>query len=254
MPKHDLFLSHATEDKGDVVWPITVSLWAKGVIDIWIDEVALEPSKSIRKGIEQGLVDSSYIVAILTPSYFNKHWTELEFDSAITLQSRIIPIWHNVSSKDVKKFSPMLASIKGLRFSDGPDQIAERIVTLLERDKKSPYFKKADLRKERELFWYMARCYVQKAIGILDKELEDYLNSIELPTGVPTWYHHCMQQLGLTQNEILSLRNGFTTPLTDREAVTAMMTIFKERSGAWAPPEPGSKELAERMSSKKPPT
>ncbi|WP_053749130.1 toll/interleukin-1 receptor domain-containing protein [Streptomyces sp. MMG1533] len=112
MTQHDLFISHAWEDKDGFVRPLAERLRTLG-IDVWYDEYALSMGDSLSASIDKGLRNSRFGAVILSPSFFKKPWPEYEFRSLVALESgrekRILPIWYNVTRDDVLSYSPNLA-------------------------------------------------------------------------------------------------------------------------------------------------
>jgi hypothetical protein len=72
---YDAFISHATEDKEDIVRPLAQLLKDYG-FRIWFDEFELEIGDSLRESIDKGLVNSRYGIVILSPKFLNKNWTK----------------------------------------------------------------------------------------------------------------------------------------------------------------------------------
>ncbi|MEE1830766.1 toll/interleukin-1 receptor domain-containing protein [Streptomyces sp. SP17KL33] len=110
--EHDLFISHASEDKDALVRPLAEKL-KSFTLDVWYDEYSLSVGDSLSASIDKGLKLSSFGVVILSPSFFAKPWPEYEFRSLVALESgrakRIIPVWFNVERDEVLNFSPHLA-------------------------------------------------------------------------------------------------------------------------------------------------
>ena len=108
----DLFISHASEDKADIALPLTSALKARGV-RVWIDSHQLAPGDSLRRKIDEGLRESQFGVVILSKWFFRKEWTQKELDALvgreIGKEKVIIPVWHGVTSADVRQHSPLLA-------------------------------------------------------------------------------------------------------------------------------------------------
>ena len=111
-PEHDAFISHATEDKDDLVRPLAEALQAAG-FDIWYDEFSLTVGDSLRKSIDIGLANSRFGIVVLSPDFFAKKWTEYELNGLVAKEMEggkvILPIWHKVSKDQVLGFSPPLA-------------------------------------------------------------------------------------------------------------------------------------------------
>lgn len=109
---YDAFISHATEDKDDLVRPLARMLKEYG-FRIWYDEFELEIGDSLRESIDQGLVNSRYGIVIISEKFLDKNWTKYELNSLVAKEIEgekvILPIWHNVTKEQILKYSPMLA-------------------------------------------------------------------------------------------------------------------------------------------------
>lgn len=68
---HDVFISHASEDKDDFVRPLANALIARG-LEVWYDEMTLRIGDSLRQKIEKGLANSRVGLVILSPSFIKK--------------------------------------------------------------------------------------------------------------------------------------------------------------------------------------
>jgi hypothetical protein len=110
--QYDVFISHASEDKDEIVRPLAFALQEAG-LRVWYDEFELRIGDSLRRKIDKGLANSRFGVVVLSHAFFNKGWTNYELDGivtrAITGEQIILPIWHNISKKEVIQFSPSLA-------------------------------------------------------------------------------------------------------------------------------------------------
>lgn len=129
---HDVFISHASEDKDDVVRALAEGLRSAG-LDVWYDEFALRVGDSLRRKIDQGLASSRFGLVVLSPSFFAKEWPQRELDGLVQLEvagrARILPIWHKVSRDEVARFSPTLADKVALNTTTMTvDKIAEELV------------------------------------------------------------------------------------------------------------------------------
>lgn len=109
---YDAFISHASEDKNAIVRPLATAIQKMG-FHVWYDEFELRVGDSLRQSIDRGLVNSRYGIVILSPAFFSKNWPQYELNglTARELEGHkvILPVWHNVTKKDVLKFSPSLA-------------------------------------------------------------------------------------------------------------------------------------------------
>lgn len=69
---YDAFISHATEDKEDLVRPLAARLLELGFA-IWYDEFQLKVGDSLRRSIDRGLANSRFGIVVLSPSFFAKN-------------------------------------------------------------------------------------------------------------------------------------------------------------------------------------
>jgi hypothetical protein len=110
--EYDVFISHASEDKDDVVRPLAHALRLEG-LRVWYDEFELKIGDSLRRKIDKGLANSKFGIVVLSKDFIRKGWTNYELDGIITKsvsgEQIVLPIWHNISKKEVIDFSPSLA-------------------------------------------------------------------------------------------------------------------------------------------------
>ncbi len=109
---HDVFISHASEDKDVFVRPLANALISEG-LNVWFDEMTLRIGDSLRQKIDKGLANSKVGLVILSPSFIDKGWTNYELDGIVTRavsgEQVLLPIWHNITKQQVVDFSPSLA-------------------------------------------------------------------------------------------------------------------------------------------------
>lgn len=108
----DVFISHASEDKDEIVRPLAVALQAGG-LKVWYDEFELRIGDSLRQKIDRGVAQSRFGVIVLSQSFFTKGWTNYELDGLVTRsvtgEQILLPIWHKLSKQEVIRYSPSLA-------------------------------------------------------------------------------------------------------------------------------------------------
>jgi hypothetical protein len=108
----DVFISHASEDKGSVVRPLAHAL-SDGGLKVWYDEFELKMGDSLRRKIDTGLARSRFGIVVLSRSFFRKGWPNYELDGlvtrAITGEQVLLPIWHEITKSELIEFSPSLA-------------------------------------------------------------------------------------------------------------------------------------------------
>lgn len=118
--QYDFFISHASEDKDDIVRRLADALKNNG-FEVWYDEFELKIGDSLRKKIDAGLINSRFGIVIISPSFVKKNWTEYELNGMVAREMNghkvILPIWHKISKDEVLKFSPTLADKMALNTS-----------------------------------------------------------------------------------------------------------------------------------------
>lgn len=109
---HDVFISHASEDKDEIVRALANALVNEG-LDVWYDEFSLRIGDSLRQKIDRGLARSRVGLVVLSPSFISKGWPNYELDGIVTRtvsgEQILLPIWHNITKQQVVDFSPSLA-------------------------------------------------------------------------------------------------------------------------------------------------
>jgi TIR domain len=132
---YDVFISHAGEDKEDFVRPL-VKLLQSHRVEVWYDEFTLTPGMSLRRSIDAGLMKSRFGVVVLSPSFFGKDWPEWELNGLVQRQlsgtrSVILPIWHNVTHREVAQYSLPLADIIAIQSSAGVEDVVDRLLNTI---------------------------------------------------------------------------------------------------------------------------
>ena len=117
--EYDVFVSHACEDKEDFVDEFVDELKKQG-LKVWYDTNKLKWGDSMREKIDKGLAKSKYGVVVLSPNYIaeNKYWTKAELNGLFQIESIngkvILPIWHNLTKKQIVEYSPIIADRKAM--------------------------------------------------------------------------------------------------------------------------------------------
>ena len=136
---HDVFISHASEDKDEFVRPLASALMSHG-LDVWFDELTLRIGDSLRQKIDKGLANSRVGLVVLSPSFIAKGWTNYELDGIVTRtvsgDQILLPIWHNITKQQVVDFSPSLADkVARSTATHTVGEIAKEIADLLNSKK-----------------------------------------------------------------------------------------------------------------------
>ena len=133
--EYDVFVSHASEDKEEVVRPLVNALQAGG-LRVWYDEIEMKIGDSLRRKIDKGLASSRFGVVVFSKSFLKKGWTNYELDGLVTRSvggdQILLPIWHNVTKKEIIEYSPSLADkLARSTSTHTAEEIAEEIVDLI---------------------------------------------------------------------------------------------------------------------------
>jgi hypothetical protein len=133
--KTRLFLSHASEDKQDVVIPLYNRL-AQEEFTVWFDQVELTMGDSLLDKISNALAQTDYGVVVFSRAFFEKRWTRLELDGLFQLETEkrkvILPIWHNVDHDFIAQHSPILAGRLAAVWQRGIDRVVDNIKRAIE--------------------------------------------------------------------------------------------------------------------------
>ena len=110
--EYNVFISHASEDKDTVVRPLANALLQRG-LKVWYDEFELKIGDSLRRKIDKGLANSRFGIVVLSRSFIRKGWTNYELDGiiskAVSGEQVMLPIWHEITKKEIVDYSPSLA-------------------------------------------------------------------------------------------------------------------------------------------------
>ncbi|MFF2849659.1 DUF1883 domain-containing protein [Streptomyces sp. NPDC058001] len=134
----DVFISHASEDKGAVARPLRDALTKLGVT-VWLDEAQMRIGHSLRRKIDEGIRASRFGIVVLSEPFFAKGWTNHELDGLVTRnvagEQSLLPIWHDLSAHDVRRHSPSLADKVAMSTSEySIEEIAQQIADVVRED------------------------------------------------------------------------------------------------------------------------
>jgi hypothetical protein len=130
----DVFISHAWEDK-DFARPLADHLVSQG-ITVWFDEYELKLGDSLRRKIEDGLLQSRHGLVLMSKSFFQKDWPQKELNALFSLENnerRILPLLHGLEANDIKKLAPLLADKLAMSTARGIPAITAEIKRVLGR-------------------------------------------------------------------------------------------------------------------------
>lgn len=132
-----IFISYASEDKDAVARPLAEALQECGY-DVWFDEFSLELGDSLRVSIDEGLAKCAFGVVVLSKHFFAKDWPQIELDGLLAApdghRKIILPIVHELTHKEVARYSPILAGRLYANFKGEIDQVVKRIKRSVARE------------------------------------------------------------------------------------------------------------------------
>jgi hypothetical protein len=137
VPVSDVFVSHATEDKG-YVEPLVKALEDAG-IRVWFDKSALEWGDDLRAAIDRGLTNCRYGIVVFSQAFLRKKkWTEYELNSLFAREQAgkklILPIWHGITRDDLMQYSPGFADrLAKISSTDSYADIVQSLLRMLGR-------------------------------------------------------------------------------------------------------------------------
>jgi TIR domain-containing protein len=128
---HDVFISHATEDKERFVRPLAEALRRRDVT-VWYDEWQLAVGDRLVEKIDDGLSHSRFGVVVLSPAFFNKNWSRAELQAFAALEMRqgrslLLPIWLDLGADDIAEYAPLLLGRVALHVAEGVEAVAEKL-------------------------------------------------------------------------------------------------------------------------------
>lgn len=200
----DVFISHASEDKLAVARPLAALLVQLG-LKVWLDETELVLGDSLRRKIDHGLATSRFGVVILSKSFFSKEWPQKELDALVAREDGrekvILPVWHEITVSDIRRYSPLLADRLGISTDRGLSLVAGEVARAVRHEAPTELGQQGESGPERPS---------PKPIDELLVEWIDRLNDIHESgaeiAGLRTGFHDLNLLLGgFTPGEIYAL-------------------------------------------------
>lgn len=104
------------------------------------DEFELRIGDSLRRKIDKGIANSNFGVIVISRDFINKGWTNYELDGLITRavngEQTMLPVWHNITKREVINYSPSLADKLARSTTDFTvEEIADEIADLIQERK-----------------------------------------------------------------------------------------------------------------------
>ena len=133
---YDVFISHASEDKDEVVKPLANAL-LEGGLSVWYDDFELKIGDSLRRNIDRGITSSRFGVVVLSKAFFKKGWTNYELDGLVTKalsgDQVLLPVWHKITKDEVVSYSaPLADKVARNTSTQTVEEIADEIVEVVQ--------------------------------------------------------------------------------------------------------------------------
>lgn len=220
-----VFISHASEDKEAFVRVLADALRSR--MEVWYDEFELKIGDSLRETIELGLRDSDFGLVVLSKTFFRKEWTKKELNGLLSLEvggrSRILPIWHNLSSQEVLEFSPVMADRVALSSNLPINEIVDHIAVQIGADEGIPTPNDIDssispgILVDHQIMEAIARGLMK-----IDPFDEDALSSAsyDLSLGDARQSYGFSESVRFSERGHLELRPGESVVVSSKEVIT----------------------------------
>jgi hypothetical protein len=132
----DVFLSHASIDKNDIIKPF-VKVLENREITYWLDEAELRWGHSLLEQISNGLQKSEFVIVFITDEFLSRNWAQAELKTALSEeissgQIKVLPIMICEPEKCFAKY-PFLRDKKYLSWNDGLNTIINELENILGR-------------------------------------------------------------------------------------------------------------------------
>ncbi|MBW4479835.1 MAG: GUN4 domain-containing protein [Tolypothrix brevis GSE-NOS-MK-07-07A] len=182
---HDIFLSHASEDKETFVEKLYKKL-TEAKYKIWYDKQELYWGDNLKVKIREGLKASDYGIVVISNNYFAKHkeWTFMEFNQILE-NEKMLAILHGIDMQTFRNRYPkeheQIKNWMAISSDEGIDNIVRHAkikIDKLKSEKDIDYTRLRDLlaaKKWKEADQETYRVMI-KAVG---KEDGDYFDEDE---------------------------------------------------------------------------
>lgn len=122
IPEYDLFVSHASKDKEELVESLYRSLDKLG-IKIFYDKESIEWGDKWKEAILDGVNKAEFAIIVISENFFGREWTERELNELLSRQNRngqkiILPILKNITMEQLQQKYPSVADIQAIDSKD----------------------------------------------------------------------------------------------------------------------------------------
>lgn len=132
----DVFLSHASVDKNQYVFPFVEALKERE-ISYWLDEAELKWGHSLLTQLSEGLLKSRFVIVFISDEFLSRNWPQAELRAALNEEIssgeiKVLPIIICDIEKCLKKH-PFLRDKKYLKWKSDVNSIIYELEKLLGR-------------------------------------------------------------------------------------------------------------------------
>lgn len=131
------------------------------------DEMTLSIGDSLRQSIERGIAEASFGIAILSPAFLAKKWTQDELSGIWARESSenklLLPVWHQITREDLTRRAPMLADRIAVNTAGGLQHVAEELVRAAFPGRQLSFGRKQSTEQA-------ARRHRQELLGLLEND------------------------------------------------------------------------------------
>ena len=112
---YSVFVSHSSEDKVEYVDELVNEIKSLG-ISVFYDTDVISWGDNLKEKIDNGLKNCELAVIVISPSYFDREWTEYEIKALLKRQDSehnklILPILYHVTKQQFNEHYPSLKDI-----------------------------------------------------------------------------------------------------------------------------------------------
>lgn len=133
-PEWDVFISYARED-GEVARQLRDMLIRKGNgLKVWMDDKEVLPGSELRRTLLEGLRGSRVVLALISPTYLRKHWTQIELGGAFAFKldkAGVIPVLHDIERETAIEAVGAIAGLLSVSTASGLDAVADDVLRVL---------------------------------------------------------------------------------------------------------------------------
>jgi TIR domain len=127
----DFFISHASTDKERFARPLAEALEAEGQ-RVWLDAGEVHANDRLDAVIAYGASAANYGVAILSPRFLGREWTERELE-LLEGDRLFIVLCDGFALEELQRLRPSLRSKVTLSSAPGPAGVARQLVEAVSR-------------------------------------------------------------------------------------------------------------------------